>query len=198
VIGHRGEALLAPLHIASRAEALANPSPVPDRPGVYAWYFDLPPTGVPIDSVHRIESGYMLYVGIAPRALRPSDSRPSAQTIRKRIRNHFRGNASGSTLRLTLGSLLADELGIQLRRVGKTERLTFGDGEAALSEWMADHARVCWYVDPTPWLIEAKLISGCALPLNLDQNRHSSFHQTLSAARQAQRDRARSLPVLPA
>ena len=136
---------------------------------------------------HRGEFGYLLYVGIAPREPRPSDSRPSSQTVRKRIRNHFRGNASGSTLRLTLGSLMAVELGVQLRRIGKSERLTFGEGEAVLSEWMAEHARVCWYIDPKPWLIETKLISEYALPLNLDQNRHGSFHHTLSEARQAQR-----------
>jgi hypothetical protein len=34
------------------------------------------------------------------------------------IRYHYTGNASGSTLRLTLGCLLAERLGIQLRRVG--------------------------------------------------------------------------------
>jgi hypothetical protein len=58
----------------------------------------------------------------------------------KRIRYHYSGNAAGSTLRLNLGCLLAERLGIQLRRVGSGQRLTFAAGEARLSAWMADNA----------------------------------------------------------
>lgn len=151
---------------------------------------------MPLEGTRETDFGRLLYVGIAPRQPRRSDGRPSSQTLRKRIRDHYRGNASGSTLRLTLGSLLAPELGLQLRRVGRTERLTFSDGELALSEWMDEHSRVCWYIDPEPWLIESKLISELNLPLNLDQNGYSGFHGALTAARQNQRGTARSLPVL--
>ena len=45
---------------------------------------------------------------------------------------HFTGNASGSALRLTLGSLLAQKLGIRLERTG-SDRLMFGTGEDQLS-----------------------------------------------------------------
>jgi hypothetical protein len=41
------------------------------------------------------------------------------------IKDHYTGNAEGSTLRKTLGCLLADELGIQLRRVGSGKGMTF-------------------------------------------------------------------------
>ena len=64
-----------------------------------------------------------------PRAVKPSDAANPRPVP-------YRGNAYGSTLRLTLGCLLADQLGIELRRVGSGTRLTFGDGEQALSEWM--------------------------------------------------------------
>jgi len=70
-------------------------------------------------------------------------------------------------------------------------------GETALSEWMAEHARVCWYVDSEPWVIESKLIRELVLPLNLDQNTHSPFHADLSAARRAQRQSALALPIVP-
>ncbi|WP_372496029.1 GIY-YIG nuclease family protein [Promicromonospora umidemergens] len=80
--------------------------------------------------------------------------------------------------------------------MGRTERLTFSDGETALSAWMDEHARVCWYVAPEPWLIESKLISELVLPLNLDKNKHSGFHAALTVARQSQRETARNLPVL--
>jgi hypothetical protein len=61
---------------------------------------------------------------------------------------------------------------------------------------MEKHARVCWLVDPEPWVVESKLIAELVLPLNLDQNKHSGFHATLSAARGAQRQAALSRPTL--
>jgi hypothetical protein len=100
-------------------------------------------------------------------------NRTSTQNLRKRVRYHYRGNAAGSTLRLTLGCLL----GLELRRVGSGKRMTFGKaGEATLSQWMADNTRVCWIEQSEPWDLESQLISQLDLPLNLDQNRHNAFH----------------------
>lgn len=95
---------------------LERPSPIPAGPGIYAWYFDAPLAGVPVDGTHWTEFGHLLYVGISPSEPPRNGKAPSQQNLRKRIRYHFRGNAAGSTLRLTLGSLLAAELGIELRR----------------------------------------------------------------------------------
>jgi hypothetical protein len=104
--------------------------------------------------------------------------RSSTQNLRTRIRYHFRGNAEGSTLRLTLGCLL----GLDLRRVGSGRRMTFGTrGEAELTGWMSQHARVSWLEHPEPWLVEADLITRVDLPLNLDQNRHNTFYPYLKA-----------------
>jgi hypothetical protein len=66
---------------------------------------------------------------------RHTRQRPAAsqQTLRQRIRYHYTGNAAGSTLPLTLGCLLAERLGIQLRRMGSGRRLTFAAGEGKLS-----------------------------------------------------------------
>lgn len=162
------------------------------NPGVYAWYFDEPPGSTPIQGCHATDEGWLLYVGISSKAP-PQNGRPaSSQRLRTRVRYHCRGNAAGSTLRLTLGSLLADRLGISLRRVGTGQRMTFSSGEAVLSEWMARHARVCWIVTPQPWLVESQLIGRLTLPLNLDQNRVSAFHARLSSARAGQRERARA------
>lgn len=108
------------------------------------------------------------------------------------MRNHYRGNASGSTLRLTLGCLL----GLELRRVGSSERMTFGKaGEAALSRWTADNARVCWIEQNEPWTPESRLISELDVPLNLDQNHHNAFYGHLKDLRAQARQRARELPV---
>lgn len=190
------QALASPEHLWSRQEVLTRPSPVPAVPGVYAWYFDRTPSGVPTESCHAVDGWTRLYVGISPGRPRNPGEAPSTQDLRKRIRDHFRGNASGSTLRLTLGCLLSDELGLELRRTGRTERMTWVDGESELSAWMDEHARVVWAPHPKPWLPEHELIGRWVLPLNLDQNAHSPFRAELSARRSAARAAARELPVV--
>jgi hypothetical protein len=188
--------LLRPVMLYSRQEVLARPCPVPAEPGVYGWYFDRAPGVTPLAGTHVVDGWFLLYVGISPKAPSREGPRTSRQSLRSRIRYHYRGNAAGSTLRLTLGCLLADELGIGLRRVGSGNRLTFNAGELVLSEWMATHARVCWMRDIAPWTVESRLIEQLYVPLNLDQNTSSTFRSTLSAARAAQRVTARTLPVI--
>jgi hypothetical protein len=74
--------------------------------------------------------------------------------------------------------------------------MTFGPGEAKLSEWMAENASVVFHVCERPWETEAELIPSVCLPLNLDQNRNHHFHSRLSALRRAAKQRARQLEVL--
>jgi hypothetical protein len=92
--------------------------------------------------------------------------------LRKRLWTHYAGNAAGSTLRLTLGCLLAAQLGFQLRRVGSGRRYTFTNpGEQLLDEWMAEHAFVVWLEVDRPWEAETMVLSsGLRLPLNLAGN----------------------------
>jgi hypothetical protein len=189
--------LLAPPRTYGRSDVLTRPSPVPRKSGVYAWYFDEEPPGVPTDGCHSTDAGRLLYVGIAPREPAANGAPPSRQTLWNRLRNHYRGNASSSTLRLTLGCLLAEHLDLSLRRVGNTARLTFVAGEHVLSDWMADHARVVWMEHEEPWRLELELINNLVLPLNLKDNSHGSFRPALRAARAAQREKARILPVVP-
>ena len=121
-------------------------------------------------------------------------SKPSEAEI---VRNHPKGNASASTLRLTLGCLLSDQLGIELRRVGRSERLMFTpEGEAALSAWMEENAFVCWMVCEEPWVVERGIIRAVNLPLNLRDNDHHPYCTALRACRAAARGRARGLPVV--
>lgn len=159
--------------------------------GVYAWYFDDVPPHVPTGDCHSWDGALLLYVGISPR--KPTmDGRASRQSLRSRLRYHYRGNAAGSTLRLTLGCLLETSLGIQLQAVGSRNRLTFAGGEDALSRWMSTHARVTWLADPEPWVIEDQLIESLSLPLNLQGNSHHPFQPTLSGIRAAARNQART------
>ena len=187
-------ALLQPDHLFSRSEVLSRPSPVPREPGLYGWYFRNPPSQVPVGDCHRFDGLVLLYAGISPKAP-PQDGRPSRQTLWNRVRYHMRGNAYGSTLRLTLGTLLGETLGIQLRRVGSGSRLTFAAGEAALSGWLETNAFVTWVTHPEPWVPEPELIRSVSLPLNLDHNRQNVFYPTLKRLRAASRDTARALPV---
>lgn len=154
----------------------------PRMPGAYGWYFDGLPGAVPVSACHFLEGRALVYVGIS-----------STQTLRTRLRTHFRGNAFGSTLRLTLGCLLAAELGLHLRRVGsRGTRLTFGEGERQLSEWMDEHARVVFVEHPRPRDLEARLLCQLKLPLNLDGNEAHPFHPVLFDLRARHRAESRA------
>ncbi|WP_043494213.1 GIY-YIG nuclease family protein [Streptomyces viridosporus] len=175
-------ALTNPTRLWTAQEVLDRSNPVPAASGVYGWYFEQAPHPA-------LVAGRLLYVGIAPRYMA---NRTSTQNLQNRVRYHFRGNAEGSTLRLSLGCLL----GLELRRVGSGKRLTFGQaGEAKLSQWMADNARVCWVEHDEPWTLESALISQLDLPLNLDQNGHNAFHAQLKEIRARARQQARELPI---
>jgi hypothetical protein len=190
-------ALVQPERVWSRAEVLGRPSPVPAVAGTYAWYFQQLPAAIDTTRCVSWSGLTLLYVGISPKAPPVSGVGTSRQNLRRRLRQHFALNAYGSTLRLTLGCLLAEQLGIQLRRVGSGTRLTFADGEARLSQWMAENAFVCWVVHERPWELEDALVKMLDLPLNLQGNDRHPFHTYLKEARAAARDHARALPVWP-
>jgi hypothetical protein len=187
--------LLHPEHLHGPS-VLEPPSPVPRVAGVYAWYFAEVPPRVLTEGCHQALNHTLLYVGIAPKETRRAATKPSERTLRCRLGDHFRGNAEGSTLRLTLGCLLSDLLGIQLRRVGSGRRFTFSNlGEQTLDAWMTRNARVAWVAVQTPWEVENALLATLRLPLNLQGNTHP-FVPVLRQIRKAARARARMLPIL--
>ena len=189
------ETLITPTKLWTCTEVMARPCPVPASGGVYAWFFDSCPQGVPTEGLVHSAGLALLYVGISPKPL-SAVGIPSRQTLRSRLRYHFRGNAEGSTLRLSLGCLLSQSLGIELRRVGSGRRMTFGAGERVLSDWLERNARVAWLACEDPWLIEKHIIRSVSLPLNLDQNRHHGFHSELAERRRVAKARARELPIV--
>jgi hypothetical protein len=138
--------LLRPGRLWSRQDVFSRRSPVPKAPGVYAWYFRNMPPHVPTTGCTITGDFHLLYVGISRSAPPKSGKAASKQNLSRRIRSHMRGNASGSTLRLSLGCILTDRLGIALRRVGRRGRFTFSAGEQRLSAWMEENARVVWKV----------------------------------------------------
>ena len=189
--------LLNPKKLFSRTDVLINPSPVAKKAGVYAWFFKEIPAKVPVSDCIKLNNLTLLYVGISPKAPPLNGAKPSSQTLWHRVRYHYSGNAEGSTLRLTLGCLLSDELGIQLRRVGSGNRMTFTtSGETKISDWMEKNAFVVWIEHPTPWLLEDELIQTKSLPLNLQGNQAHPFHKELSLLRSEQKKKAKELPVM--
>jgi hypothetical protein len=176
------------------AELQRDPDNPPRAAGCYAWWFREQPGVVSTTGVVGREGLMLLYVGISPRT-RAAHLNPSTQNLRTRIRYHYRGNAEGSTLRLTLGCLLSDRLGIQLRRVGSGTRMTFNAGEAALSGWMLKNALVGWVEHPYPEQLEQAAIGCLSLPLNLEHNKCHAFNAQLAAIRAVARQRARDLPI---
>ena len=181
----------------TRAEVLQRPSPVPVAPGVYAWWFRTLPADIDTSKCEQRDGLTLLYTGISPSRPPANGKPPSRQNLRKRIRTHYTGNAEGSTLRRTLGCLLAEELGLEMRRYGSGHRRHFGAGEQVLSQWMADNALVSWIVHPEPWEIEHQIIQSIDVPLNLDGNAMNAYHPTLSAIRRMHLQRANGLAVLP-
>jgi len=188
--------LLHPKRLWCRQEVLSRPSPVPKAPGVYAWYFRNMPPNVPTTGCVRNGEFCLLYVGISPSSPPANGKAASKQSLLHRVRYHMQGNAEGSTLRLSLGCILADHLGIELRRVGSGNRLTFSTGEALISNWLDENARLAWTACDEPWKLEHTLISSLHLPLNLDQNAGNEFYPVLTRLRRAAKVKARALPIL--
>lgn len=191
-------AFINPVRVFSRQDVLARPSPVPARDGVYGWWFRRLPPLVKAAGCCQHQGLVLLYTGISPE--KPHSGRPPSKgNLQKRIETqHFTGNAAGSTLRRALGCLLADEIGIQLRRVGsRGERTTFVEDEQVVSAWMAENAYVSWVVRERPWELENELLAALDLPLNIKGNRSNQFYPVLRKVRATCLERARALPVLP-
>lgn len=190
--------LLTPDRLFNRSDVLSRPSPVPRRPGIYGWYFDAPIPFISSAGCHEAQRKKLLYVGISPKEPPLNGAKPSSQSLRSRLRTHYCGNAAGSTLRRSLGCLLADELGIELRRVGSTGRYTFTNpGECVLDGWMDRHAFVAWAEIERPWELERQLISSdLSLPFNIGGNTRIELTSVISAARAEARKRADALPIL--
>jgi hypothetical protein len=184
-------------NIHTRAEVLARPSPVPREPGVYGWWFGELPADINVANCKARDGLVLLYAGISPKEPPKNGRGPSKESLQSRIRTHYTGNAEGSTLRRTLGCLLAERLQIELRRYGSGKRLHFGLGEGVLSRWMDTNAHVSWLPLTQPWLLESHLLETLDLPLNLDKNKRHPFHPTLTTIRGEAMRRARALPALP-
>lgn len=175
--------ILDPLDPISAADVESAPA----SPGIYSWWFRGGALDVP-EADYRCRNEYeLLYIGISP------SRASSAGTLRRRLRQHVRDDASRSTLRMTLGVLLTQQLGLTLEL--NRGRATYGqEGEARITRWLVDNARVAWAIDPTPWAVERELLASSALALNIS-GRDDDFVRSLSARRSEALRVARGGPV---
>ena len=182
--------LTKPTILYSRSEVLSNPCPVPTERGAYACFFKEIPGVTPTDGCITKDGLTLLYVGISPK------DNSSKENLRKRITNHYKGNANGSTLRLTLGVLLAEKSGFPLRRVGSGNKMTFTHiGEQWLHRWMEKNAFVCWVKHPEPWVLEKDLLKTLSCPLNIQGNKDHLFADKMSGMRKDAKRMARETPI---
>jgi hypothetical protein len=152
-----------------------------DVPGLYAWWVDDAGAADLSGGLGGSVAGRM-YAGQAGATKWPSGTTVDA-TLRSRISsNHLRGNVSGSTFRLTLASVLADELELQPtgpKNIGR-------EGEGRLSEWMRDHLAIA--VHPFEHRdaladLEHRVLGELNPPLNLEGRPASEIRQALTRLR---------------
>ena len=149
----------------SRFDLQESSKLIPTENGIYFWWIKNLPEIVPLEDCIQIKEYYLVYSGISP----DKKGKPNSKsTLRTRLRTHYFGNAEGSTLRRTLGILLAQQSGFPLRRVGSGKRMTFTHlGEQWLDHWMEENTRISWILDPEPWVLEENMFKSVSLPLNL-------------------------------
>ncbi len=174
------ERILHPRRLTRPSDANKSPR----EKGIYGWYFAPGTLPVPEAQYETTDDYELLYVGIAPK------DAVSKSLLRPRLVRHATGDASRSTLRLTLGVLLADELGLTLG-IHQTRRNWGPDGEDRLTRWMNEQARIAWAVDPAPWVVERELLINATLALNID-GRTDSFAKQLKDRRNEARRAARA------
>ncbi|WP_223624098.1 GIY-YIG nuclease family protein [Microbacterium sp. EST19A] len=179
------ERILSPASLHAVAEVRSSPT----CPGIYGWWMKRGALDIP-DAPYQEKDGHqLLYVGISPR--RPSAAgRTSKSTVRDRLVTHATKDASRSTLRRTLGVLLADDLGLTLG-VHRGREHYGSEGEALITQWLVANARVAWAVDPAPWEAEEEMLAQATLALNLD-GRSDAFARSISDRRKAAMAAARA------
>lgn len=193
----RHEEFVLTVPLWSREALLDNPRLVPNGPGVYVWFFPPIVPGLADAARTKREGRTLMYLGVAGRAAAPADEGRGEGTLWHQTQVDLHGDAGKSALRLALGCLMADQLGITLRRAGSGQRLTFTrDGERRLSEWIARHGRVGWMSHPDPQTIAPDIRRRLSLPLNLDGNSGDNVNAPIRSIVANAQANARAMPVV--
>ena len=156
----------------------------PKESGFNFWFFEEIPGNTPPEGCFKKDGRTLLYVGIS-------------ENLYNRILNHHcRGTAAISTLRKSLGVLLAQESGYTLQKVGGKGKTAFSPaGEDWLNDWMDKNAFVCWYEHKTPWEIKREVIEIFSPPLNIQDGTHP-FGEILRKQRNEAEQMAQKMSVV--
>ena len=146
-----------------------EPTLLPAKSGAYFVFFDsgqllLERSGyLEFDQTFPLSrDGFdLLYVGA------------TADSLRLRAMQHVVGDSRSSSLRMTVGALVADDLNLDPVGDGSRTYFNFGDGERRLTEWLCAHTRVAVHVTDQPFVFEKALLRSLAVPFNIsDRKRH--------------------------
>jgi hypothetical protein len=128
---------------------------IPEKMGLYAWYFKSPPKALDIDvfnKCHSFEEKRLLYIGLA------GSRKESKRNLKSRIKGcHIGGGTQNSTLRFSLAALNDFPL--------------LADGKDLLNVWLDENAFVCWVESQEPWFHEKILVHKFKCPLNIQGNK---------------------------
>ncbi len=153
-----------------------------NAPGLYAWWVDALGAADLSRGLARAVATGLIYAGQAGATKWPS-GRVGRATLWSRITSqHLGGNIRGSTFRLTLASVLADELSLRLigpKNIGL-------DGESRLSQWIRDHLAVALYAFEKRDVLadlEHRVLVELNPPLNLEGRPPSDIRTSLTRLR---------------
>lgn len=159
---------------------------VPDTGGLYALLLDTPDALEPalaraslrLDTL-RLGRRAVLYIGATD------------DSLRRRLKCHLSDDTCRSTFRMSLGAVLAEELGLVARIIPGAKYFGFEpDGEQRLSHWIEAHVSVAVRPSSQAIVEEKALIASEGPLLNIAGRRHSRSAGVVLVLR----DRMRGLP----
>lgn len=142
-----------------------KPHLLPNKPGNYLFCLKgnskLPDILI-VPIVSKFENLRVIYTGITGKSLQGRDSK-----------QHFNGNAEGSTVRSSVGALLGFKNTFRITKKGKTKKTKYKiDQEVQISDWMKGNL-IMYYIESEDYTEnEDKLINHFNPPLNLRGNRN--------------------------
>ena len=159
---------------------------LPDSSGLYFWYFrhiDELFTERQIEQLYlpkviQYNDYFLLYLGIA-----------EGQSIKERITRKHLKSAHGSTLRHSIGSLLAHKYGVNPFSNVKTGKFAIDEDwgvEKRITEYLEENAKISWIRDEQPKRLETGLLGDyrrLSFPLNINKYPSHQFCMNLKKLR---------------
>lgn len=159
---------------------------MPDSAGVYAMLLDRPEAlEAALDRAHlkldplRLGHRAVLYLGATDGSLQ------------RRLKCHLSSDTSRSTFRMSLGAVLAEELGLIVKPVGYRNLFAFTtESEQALNDWIDANVSIAMRASANALLEEKSLIASHSPVLNIAGRRDRAGAEAVMLVR----SRFRSMP----